>query len=85
MKILVSSSEHSIRLGFPTGLVFSSGSAWLAETVGRKYAAEAMQMIPKGAVPVLFRELRHLKRKYGPLVLVEVESADGSEKVKITL
>ena len=57
----------------------------LAETLGRRSATEAMQMIPAGAVPVLWAELRHLKRKYGSIVLVEVESADRTQCVKITL
>lgn len=57
----------------------------LAETLGRRYATEAMKKIPAGAIPVLWAELRHLKRKYGSIVLVEVESADRTQCVKITL
>ena len=85
MKIHVSSSEQKFHLWLPSGLMFSSCTACLAETIGRKYAPEAMQPIPKGAIYGLFRELRHLKRKCGPLVLVEVESGDGTQQVKITL
>lgn len=85
MKIHVCSGEQRIRLWFPTGLIFGSCSAWLAETLGRRYATEAMKKIPAGAIPVLWAELRHLKRKYGSIVLVEVESADRTQCVKITL
>lgn len=85
MKIQVSSGEMRIPIWFPTGLLFGPWSAWLAETLGRKYASEAMQMLPRGAVTALCRELRHLKRKWGPITLVEVETADGNQYVKITL
>lgn len=85
MKIQVSSGETRIPIWVPTGLLFGPCSAWLAETLGRKYAPEAMQNLPKGAVTALCRELRHLKRKHGAMTLVEVETADGTQYVKITL
>lgn len=85
MKIHVCSGEQRIRLWFPTGLVFGSCTAWLAEVLGRKYAPEAMEHLPKGAVTALCREMRHLKRKYGSIPLVEVESAEGTQMVEIIL
>ena len=84
MKIIVKTPEHDIRLGIPTALIFSQGSAWLANKLGRKYAPEAMMNIPPEAIPALCAELRRIKKKYGPYELVEVESASG-EHVKITL
>lgn len=84
MKIIVKSAEHTIRLGFPTSWMFGRGSAWLAEKLGRKYAPEAMGMIPPGATPILWAELRRIRKKYGAYDLVEVESADG-DYVRIQL
>lgn len=84
MKIIVRSQEHNIRLGIPTDWIFSRGSAFLAEKLGRKYAPESMAQIPPDAIPVLCAELRKIKKKYGAYELMEVESADG-QYVKITL
>ena len=84
MKIIVTTPEHNIRLGFPTGWIFGRGSAWLAEKLGRKFAPEAMAKLPPGSIPVLCAELRRIRKQYGPYELVEVESASG-EHVKITL
>lgn len=78
MRINVRSGEKNIRLWIPTGLVFNRGSAWLADTVGRKYAGDAMPQISAKDMNKLFAELRRIKRVYGNWTLVEVESADGS-------
>lgn len=84
MKIIVRSQEHDIRLGIPTSWIFSRGSAFLAEKLGRKYAPESMVDIPPDAIPILCAELRKIKKKYGTYELVEMETA-GGEYVKITL
>ena len=84
MKIIVKTPEHTIRLGLPTSLIFSKGSAFLAEKLGRKYSPESMVNIPEEAIPKLCAELRRIKKKYGVYELVEVESADG-EYVQIIL
>lgn len=84
MKIIVKTPEHDIRLGLPTSLIFSKGSAFLADKLGRKYAPESMVNIPPEAIPILCAELRRIRKKYGPYELVEVESAKG-EYVKIML
>ena len=84
MKIIVKSGEHDIRLGIPTSWIFSRGSAFLAEKLGRKYAPESMVDIPPDAIPILCAELRKIKKKYGTYELVELESANG-QYVKITL
>ena len=77
MRIRVKSGERSIRLWFPTGLVFNRGTVWLADTVGRKYAGDAMPQISAKDMNKLFAEFRRIKRTYGRWTLVEVESADG--------
>ena len=84
MKILVKSGEHTIRFRIPTILLFSRGSAWLVEKLGRRYAKDTMMDLPPGSVPVLCAELRRIKRKYGTYSLVEVESSDG-DVVRIQL
>lgn len=84
MKIEIRGGEENMTLLLPTGIIFSRGTAWLADTVGRKYAGDAMKDIPPEALKNLFAEIRRIKRRYGKWELVDVESADG-EKVKITL
>ena len=84
MKIVVKSREHNIHFRIPTLLLFSRGSAWLAEKLGRRYAKDAMEELPPGSVPVLCAELRRIKKKYGTYPMVELESADG-DLVKIQL
>ena len=82
MKIIVTTPEQDIRIGLPTGLIFSRGSAALAQHMAKKYSPE--MNLPDGALPALCEELRRIKKKYGTWELVEVESASG-EHVKITL
>lgn len=84
MRIEIKDGVRNLTLLLPTTLLFSSGTAWLANTVGRKYAAEEMKDIPPEALNALFAELRRIKKRHGSWELVDVESADG-EKVKITL
>ena len=79
MKIHVKYDEGNIRLWLPTNLVFSKGTVWLANRVGRKYAGEAMKEIPPEALDKLFTELRWIKGIHGSWDLVEVKSADGNE------
>lgn len=84
MRIRVKSGETNIRIWFPTGLVFNRGSAWLAETVGRKYAGDAMPKISGKDMNKLFAEFRRIKKVYGHWTLVEVECGDG-DRVLIEL
>lgn len=79
MKIQVKNDEHEINIVLPTSLVFSKGTVWLANHVGRKCAGDAMKDIPPEALEALFAELRRIKRKYGSWDLVEVKSSDGEE------
>lgn len=84
MKIQVNSGEYHFNILLPTGLIFSRGTVWLFNRVGRKYAGNAMNQIPPEALNALFAEFRRIKRKHGSWDLVEVESASG-EKVIIRL
>lgn len=84
MKIQIKGENHNFTLILPTVLAFSKPSAWLVNRVARKYAPEALAVIPPDALDALWAELRRIKMKYGSWTLVEVESAEG-ERVKITL
>jgi len=84
MRILIKGGERNINLMFPTCLVFNRGAAWVANTVGRHYAGDAMPDIPPEAMAAIFAELRRVKRKHGHWTLVEVKSS-GGEGVTITL
>lgn len=84
MKIIVKTPEHNIRFRLPTSLIFSKGSAFLVEKLGRKFSPESMVNIPPEAIPKLCDELRRIKKKHGAYELVEVESAEG-EYVQIIL
>lgn len=84
MKIRIQSGEKKFTVPFPTCLVFSRGSAWIANHIGRRYAGDAMKEIPPEAMDALFAEFRRIKSKHGSWELVNVQSADG-DIVKITL
>lgn len=84
MKIQVKADDHNINILLPTGLVFSKGTVWLANHVGRKYAEDAMKNISPQALDALFAEFRRIKKKHGSWELVNVESSDG-EIVIVTL
>lgn len=84
MKIVIKGGGHNLKLLLPTGLIFSKGTVWLANHVGRRYAPEAMANIPPEALAALFAELRRIKKRHGSWELVEVESV-GGEKVNIIL
>ena len=84
MKIQIRSEDTRLTLYLPTNLLFSRGTVWLANHVGRKYAGPALDTIPPQALEALFAELRRIKKKHGHWDLVEVESADGKH-VRIQL
>ena len=84
MKIHIRSEDHNFTIPLATNFVFSKGTVWLFNHVGRKYAGDAMKAISPEALERLFAELRHIKRKYGHWTLVEIHSADG-EEVTVTL
>lgn len=84
MKIKVQSGTANIYLILPTTLVFSRGSAWLANHVGRKYSGNAMDNIPPEALKLIFAEFRRIKRKHGAWKLVEIDSSEG-DRIRIEL
>ena len=84
MKIRVESGEFKINVILPTALVFSRGSAWLANHVGRKYSGNAMDQIPPEALKLIFAEFRRIKRKHGKWKLVEIDSSEG-DRIRIEL
>lgn len=83
MKIRIKSANHAFVIPLPTNLLFSRGSAWVVNHMGRQYSGE-LRDIPPEAVDRLFAEFRRIKRKHGQWTLVEVCSAGGDE-VTVTL
>ena len=75
MKIVITTPEHSIRIGLPSGLIFSKGSALLAQRMAKKYAPEVN--LPDGALPALCEQLRRIRKTHGAWTLVEVEASSG--------
>lgn len=84
MRVRVKDGEHAFTILLPTNLVFSRGTVWLANTFGRKYAGDAMKVIPPDAMEKLFVEIRSIKRRYGHWELAEVYGSDG-EYVSVIL
>ncbi|MBQ8238217.1 MAG: hypothetical protein IJZ39_08750 [Oscillospiraceae bacterium] len=77
MKIRIKSEETNLNLVLPTRLLIGKTVVKLANTIGRRYAAEAMQAIPPEALEILCAELRRIKKKHGAWELVDVRCADG--------
>ena len=77
MKIRIKSSEVNMNLVLPTRLLFGKTVVKLANTIGRRYAAEALEGISPEALELLCAELRRIKKKHGSWDLVDVQSADG--------
>lgn len=77
MKIRVKGDGVNLNLVLPTRLLFGKTVVKLANTIGRQYAAEALENIPPEALEALCAELRRIKKKHGTWELVDVESADG--------
>lgn len=84
MRILVKSEDHNVCLRFPTNLIFSPLVANIAK-FGLRYAPDDVPSISPEAMEALFAEFRRIKKKYGHWELVDMETASGTEVVKITL
>ena len=84
MRIRVKTGSTNIGLWIPTGLFLNRGTIWLADTVGRHYAGDAMEGIPPEAMSAMVKELQRVKKKYGSWTLVEVKTSDGGD-IAITL
>lgn len=84
MKIYIRSEGKTLRFWLPTGMIFSKTSAKIANTLGRKFAPDAIEGISPEALETLCVEIGKLKKRYKKWELVKVESADG-EIVEILL
>ncbi len=84
MRITVTGSNKNIHLRVPTSLIFSKASAWIAVTMGRKYAGDSFPNLSVEDMERLLAEFRHIKRTHKDWCLVEVESNSGSY-VRVTL
>ena len=84
MKIRVRSNKHNFRLLLPNWLIFGRLTERIAVAVLKYYVPDAIEQIPPEKLPVLFTEMRRIKRKYGSWDLVDVHSVDGTV-VKVTL
>lgn len=84
MKICVKADGVNLNLALPTALLCGRTVVKIANTVGRKYAADTLKDIPPEALEALCAEIRRVKKKYGAWELVDVETASG-ECVKIVL
>lgn len=85
MRILVESSdEKTIRLIFPTGMIFNRLTATVGSAAIKKHTGTDLAEFRTDDLNRLFRELRRMKQKYPHLELVSVDSHDG-DKVRITL
>lgn len=84
MKIQIKSEGHNLVFFLPTKLIFGKAAVRIANTVGRKYAADAMKDISPQALESLCGELCRIKELHGKWELVDIESA-GGDIVKIIL
>ena len=84
MKIYIRSEGKTLRFWLPTGMIFSRTSAKIANTLGRKFAPDAIEGISAEALETLCVEIGKLKKRYRNWELVKVESS-GGETVEIIL
>ena len=84
MRIQIKSGISRLNVWLPTGLVFGKITVRLANTIGRRYAADAMKNISPEALEALFGELSRVKKIHGKWELVDIQSSNG-DMVKIVL
>lgn len=84
MKIRVRDSKRNINLWLPNWMVFGKLAEHIAVVTLRYYVPSETVHIPPEKLPILFAEMRRIKKKYGNWELVNVHSADGTV-VKIIL
>lgn len=99
MKIQINSEGRSFALSIPTGLLFSKPMVWMglkflkkSSVYAAKYVPENaegkterfLSSIPEEAAYAICAEVKRLKKRHGPLELVDVQSS-GGEQVKIIL
>lgn len=79
MRVRVKTKDCNLNLVLPTRLLFGKTVVRFANSIGRRYAAEAMEKIPPEALEAICAELRRIKAVYGKWDLVDIRSADGDE------
>jgi len=84
MRIHVKTDRFTLKIPFPTNLIFGRGTVRLALWAMKKNGNDSLASIPPESLELLFREFRRIKRKHGRWTLVEVRSS-GGEEVIITL
>ena len=84
MRIQIKSGTSRLNFWLPTCLVFGKITVRLANSIGRRYAAEAMKDIPPEAIEAIFAEFSRIKRVHGKWELVDIQSSNG-DIVKVIL
>ena len=77
MKIRVKGDGVNLNLVFPTQLLIGKTVVKIVNTIGRRYASEALNSISPEALEILCAELRSIKKRHGQWELVDVQSANG--------
>lgn len=77
MKVLIRANHRSICLAIPTGLILNPLALRIGTQLGRRHCNVQIPTIPPASVKCLARELKRLKRRSGPLTLVEAQTANG--------
>ena len=77
MKIRVKGDGVNLNLVFPTRLLVGKTAVKLVNTIGRRFAAEALEAISPEGLEALCAELRSIKKRHGSWELVDVRSAEG--------
>ncbi len=85
MRIIIKSpGEKTIKLAFPTRMIFNGLTAKLGAASINKYVSVDDVNISSADLKRLMKEINYIKGRYPHLELVNVESSDG-KKVVINL
>lgn len=84
MRIQIKDKSQNRSITIPNGLLLNGITARIAVSAAGKQAPEAIEKIPPHVMNKIFAELKRIRKKHGPWVLVEVSSASG-EQIEITL
>lgn len=85
MRITIQSpGEKTIKLAFPTRLIFNSLTAKIGAASIKKHVSTEEANISSDDLKRFIKEIHRIKRKYPNLELLNIESDDG-EKVIIRL
>ena len=85
MRITIKSPDkRTIKLAFPTRMIFNNFTAMIGAASIRKYVSTKEVSISSADLRRLMKEINRIKRKCPDFELVNVESSDG-ERVEIKL